>query len=59
MLGSRTGELLSGRVFSMVLTSPLQRASRTAQLAGLVRAYAEKMTPVDLGAQKVRATGAK
>ncbi len=30
-----------------------------AQLAGLVRAYAEKMTPVDLGAQRVRATGAK
>lgn len=35
-LGARTGELLEGRVFSMVLTSPLQRASRTARLAGLV-----------------------
>jgi geranylgeranyl diphosphate synthase type II len=30
-----------------------------AQLAGMVRAYAERMTPVDLGAQKARATGAK
>jgi geranylgeranyl diphosphate synthase, type II len=30
-----------------------------AQLAGMVRAYAERMTPVDLGAQRVRATGAK
>ncbi|MCU0827559.1 MAG: polyprenyl synthetase family protein [Tabrizicola sp.] len=29
-----------------------------ARLAGMVRAYAEKMTPVDLGAQAVRATGA-
>lgn len=30
-----------------------------AQLAGMVRAYAERMTPVDLGVQRVRATGAK
>ncbi|AZL60710.1 polyprenyl synthetase family protein [Tabrizicola piscis] len=30
-----------------------------AQLAGMVRAYAERMTPVDLGAQRARATGAK
>jgi geranylgeranyl diphosphate synthase type II len=30
-----------------------------ARLAGLVRAYAEKMTPVDLGAQAARAAGAK
>lgn len=30
-----------------------------AQLAGMVRAYAEKMTPVDLGAAKARAAGAK
>lgn len=35
-LGARTGELLEGRVFSLVLTSPLQRARRTAELAGLV-----------------------
>ena len=34
--GAQTGELLKGRIFSLVLTSPLQRASRTAQLAGLV-----------------------
>ena len=34
-LGARTGELLEGRVFSLVLTSPLQRARRTAELAGL------------------------
>ncbi len=33
-LGARTAELLAGRVFSLVLTSPLQRARRTAQLAG-------------------------
>jgi broad specificity phosphatase PhoE len=37
-LGARTGELLKGRVFSLVLTSPLQRALRTAQLVGLVDA---------------------
>lgn len=30
-----------------------------ARLAGMVRAYAERMTPVDLGAQAARATGAK
>jgi broad specificity phosphatase PhoE len=33
--GARTTGLLKGRVFSLVLTSPLQRALRTAQLAGL------------------------
>ena len=37
-LGAKTNELLKGRVFSLVLTSPLQRARRTAQLAGLVGA---------------------
>jgi len=37
-LGVQTGELLRGRLFSLVLTSPLQRAHRTAQLAGLVDA---------------------
>jgi geranylgeranyl diphosphate synthase type II len=30
-----------------------------ARLAGMVRAYAERMTPVDLGAQAARAAGAK
>jgi geranylgeranyl diphosphate synthase type II len=30
-----------------------------AALAGMVRAYAERMTPVDLGARRARATGAK
>jgi geranylgeranyl diphosphate synthase type II len=30
-----------------------------AALAGMVRAYAERMTPVDLGAARARATGAK
>jgi broad specificity phosphatase PhoE len=37
-LGAQTTELLTGRLFSLVLTSPLQRARRTAQLAGLVDA---------------------
>lgn len=37
-LGGQTSELLRGRVFSLVLTSPLQRARRTAQLAGLAEA---------------------
>ena len=37
-LGARTNELLRGRAFSLVLTSPLQRARRTAQLAGLADA---------------------
>jgi broad specificity phosphatase PhoE len=40
-LGARTGELLRGRDFALVLTSPLQRAHRTAQLAGLVDAQIE------------------
>ncbi|MDQ1483129.1 MAG: hypothetical protein QOF35_1205 [Actinomycetota bacterium] len=40
-LGARTAELLDGRRFSLVLTSPLQRAHRTAQLAGLVDARVE------------------
>jgi probable phosphoglycerate mutase len=35
-LGQQTAELLKGRIFSLVLTSPLQRARRTAELAGLV-----------------------
>lgn len=37
-LGAQTTELLMGRVFSLVLTSPLRRAARTAQLAGLADA---------------------
>jgi len=37
-LGARTGELLRGYAFSLVLTSPLQRASHTARIAGLVDA---------------------
>ena len=37
-LGARTNELFRGRAFSLVLTSPLQRARRTAQLAGLADA---------------------
>lgn len=40
-LAARTTELLTGRAFSLVLTSPLQRARRTAQLAGLVDAEIE------------------
>ncbi len=35
------GALLAGRTFSLVLTSPLQRAARTAQLAGLGHAEVE------------------
>ena len=34
-LGARTGELLKGYAFSLVLTSPLQRARHTARIAGL------------------------
>lgn len=41
MLGVRTGELLRGWDFTLVLTSPLQRAHRTAQLAGLVDAQVD------------------
>jgi broad specificity phosphatase PhoE len=37
-LGARTGELLKDRKLSLILTSPLQRACRTAELAGLVDA---------------------
>ena len=40
-LGAQTGELLKGRVFSLVLVSPLQRARRTAELAGLVDAVVD------------------
>jgi broad specificity phosphatase PhoE len=35
------GELLAGREFALVLTSPLERASRTAELAGLSAAQTE------------------
>jgi broad specificity phosphatase PhoE len=35
------GELLAGRDFALVLTSPLQRAARTAELAGLGDAQIE------------------
>ena len=34
-LGAQTTKLLHGRTFALVLTSPLQRARRTAELAGL------------------------
>ena len=37
-LGAETGRLLNGRIFSLVLTSPLQRARHTAELAGLIGA---------------------
>ena len=37
-LGAETSKLLHGRIFSLVLTSPLQRARNTAELAGLVGA---------------------
>ena len=37
-LGAETSKLLHGRIFSLVLTSPLQRARSTAELAGLVGA---------------------
>lgn len=37
-LGAETGRLLHGRIFSLVLTSPLQRARHTAELAGLIGA---------------------
>ena len=35
-MSAKNGELLKGRKFSLILTSPLQRARRTAQLSGLV-----------------------
>jgi broad specificity phosphatase PhoE len=35
----RLGERLRGRVFALALTSPLQRASRTAELAGFTTAH--------------------
>lgn len=38
LLGVKTAELLKGHAFSLVLTSPLQRARRTARLAGLADA---------------------
>lgn len=37
-LGVKSAAMLTGRVFSLVLTSPLQRARRTAELVGLVDA---------------------
>jgi probable phosphoglycerate mutase len=40
-LGGQTAELLKGRVFSLVLTSPLKRARRTAELAGLAGAQVD------------------
>ena len=40
-LGARTSTLLGGRAFSLVLTSPLQRARRTAELVGLADAQVD------------------
>ena len=40
-LGVKSAAMLTGRVFSLVLTSPLQRARRTAELVGLVDAEIE------------------
>ena len=40
-LGARTRTLLGGRAFSLVLTSPLQRARRTAELVGLADAQVD------------------
>lgn len=49
-LGAQTGRLLHGRAFSLVLTSPLQRARRTAELAGLGEAEVDdNLTEWDYG----------
>jgi len=49
-MSAKNGELLKGRKFSLVLTSPLQRARRTAQLSGLVDAQIDdKLMEWDYG----------
>jgi len=49
-MSAKNGELLKGRRFALVLTSPLQRARRTAQLSGLVDAQIDdKLMEWDYG----------
>ncbi len=50
------GQLLGGYGFSLVLTSPLQRARRTAELAGLDADVDEDLLEWDYGAYEGRTT---
>lgn len=55
-LATAAGRLLTGYHFSLVLTSPLQRAQRTAQLAGLTAQTDADLLEWDYGAYEGRTT---
>jgi probable phosphoglycerate mutase len=53
----RLGEVLAGREFDLVLTSPRKRARRTAELAGFPGAEADELlTEIDYGEYEGRTT---
>ena len=55
--GERLSSLLAGRVFALVLTSPLQRARRTCELAGLNGAeVVDDLRELDYGVYEGRTT---
>lgn len=55
-LAKKSASLLEGRTFAAVLTSPLLRARRTAELAGFAPAYDDDLLEWDYGSYEGRTT---